>query len=70
MSSADGIPENVLSSLAHELNTPISVIVGYAELVEQRTDEAATREAATQIREAAERLRATVERLLADARGG
>lgn len=68
MNSADGIPEDLLSSLAHELNTPISVIVGYAELLEERSDEAATREAATQIRAAAERLRSAVDRLLADVR--
>jgi signal transduction histidine kinase len=68
VSSADGIPEDVLSSLAHELNTPITVIAGYAELLEKRSAETATREAASHIRQAAERLRATVERLLADAR--
>jgi signal transduction histidine kinase len=68
VSSAAGLPEDVLSSLAHELNTPISVIMGYAELLEKRSEEAETRRAATQIREAAERLRSTVARLLADAR--
>jgi CheY-like chemotaxis protein len=66
VSSAAGLPEDVLSSLAHELNTPISVIMGYAELLEKRSEEADTRRAATQIREAAERLRSTVARLLAD----
>ena len=66
--SSGGIPEEDLSSLAHELNTPISVIVGYAELLENRSNETTTREAATQIKEAAERLRATVDELLAEAR--
>lgn len=62
------ISEEALSSLAHELNTPISVIVGYAELLESRSGEEATREAAALIKEAAERLRTTVDRLLADVR--
>ncbi len=66
--SSGGIPEEDLSSLAHELNTPISVIVGYAELLENRSNETTTREAAGQIKQAAERLRATVDQLLDDAR--
>lgn len=68
MSSSDGISEQLLSELAHQLNTPISVIVGFAELLEHRSSEATTREAANHIREAAERLRSTVDQLLADAR--
>lgn len=64
----DGISEELLATVEHELRTPISVIVGYAELLEQRATEAAQREAARHIRDAAERLRATVEQLLADAR--
>jgi signal transduction histidine kinase len=67
MSSAGGIPADLLSSLAHELKTPITVIVGYAELLEGRSDEASTREAAARIREAAELLRSRVDRLLAEA---
>jgi signal transduction histidine kinase len=62
------IPEEVLSALAHDLRTPISVIVGYAELIERRSEEAKTREAAANILEAAERLRSAVDRLLRDAR--
>jgi len=68
VSSADGIAEELLSWLAHELNTPIAVIVGYAELLEKRVEEPAHREAAVHIREAAQRLRSTVDRLLAEAR--
>jgi hypothetical protein len=68
VSSSDGISEEALSSLAHELNTPISVIVGYAELLERRSDDATTREAASHIREAGERLRSAVARLLAEPR--
>jgi signal transduction histidine kinase len=63
----EGVPEDLLAGLAHELNTPIAVIVGYAELLEGRSDESATREMAGHIREAAERLRSTVGQLLADA---
>jgi signal transduction histidine kinase len=59
--------EEVLSALAHDLRTPISVIVGYAELLERRSAEPATREAAGNIRNAAERLRSTVDKLLRDA---
>jgi signal transduction histidine kinase len=61
------VSAEALASLAHELSTPISVIVGYAELIEKRSEEAATREAAAHIREAAEQLRAAVAQLLADA---
>jgi signal transduction histidine kinase len=68
VSSREGISEDVLAALIHELNTPISVIVGYAELIAKRSEEATTREAAINIKEAAERLRSTVERLLADER--
>jgi len=63
-----GIPDEILSALAHDLKTPISVIVGYAELIERRSEEAKTREAARNILEAAERLRSAVDRLLSDAR--
>lgn len=66
MSSADRIAEELLASLAHELKTPISVIVGYAELLERRSEETATREGARNIKKAAERLRATVDALLSD----
>ncbi len=68
MSEGRAIPEEVLSELAHDLRTPISVIVGYAELIERRTEEPKTREAAGNILEAADRLRSAVDRLLRDAR--
>lgn len=68
MSGRHGIPDEILSALAHDLRTPISVIVGYAELIERRSEEVKTREAAANILEAAERLRSAVDRLLRDAR--
>lgn len=58
--------EEAQAALAHELNTPIAVIVGYAEILEQRLDDAKHREAASQIKEAAERLRSAVQRLVSD----
>jgi signal transduction histidine kinase len=61
------IREEALATLLHELKTPISVIVGYAELLEHRSVEATTQEAARLIKEAAEQLRSAVEQLRADA---
>jgi signal transduction histidine kinase len=60
---SEALSEEAVSILLHELKTPISVIVGYAELIERRSGEEATQEAARCIREAAERLRAAVEDL-------
>ncbi|HEY8630403.1 MAG TPA: histidine kinase dimerization/phospho-acceptor domain-containing protein [Gaiellaceae bacterium] len=68
MSDGQAIPDEILSALAHDLRTPISVIVGYAELIEKRSAEAKTREAACLILEAADRLRSAVDALLRDAR--
>jgi two-component system nitrogen regulation sensor histidine kinase GlnL len=62
------VTDEALSALAHELRTPISVIVGYAELIEKRSTEDATREAAGLILEAADRLRSAIDGLLRDAR--
>lgn len=64
MSDDQAIPEEILSDLAHELRTPIAVIVGYAELIERRSTEAKTQEAAGLSLEAAERLRSAVDALL------
>jgi len=68
VNDGQAIPDEVVSALAHDLGTPISVIVGYAELIEKRSTEAKTREAAGLILEAAERLRSAVDALLRDAR--
>ncbi len=68
MSEDQAISDEILSAVAHDLRTPISVIVGYAELIERRTEEPKTREAAGNILEAADRLRSAVDRLLRDAR--
>jgi CheY-like chemotaxis protein len=51
------------SALAHDLKTPLSVIVGYAELLRARDDEATRREAPERILEAAERLRREIDAL-------
>jgi signal transduction histidine kinase len=52
------------SALAHDLKTPLSVIVGYAELLRSRDDEATRREAPERILEAAERLRREIDALV------
>ena len=54
-----------LSSLAHELKTPLAVIVGFAELLGARDDERTRIEAAKRIMEASERLRNALDDLLA-----
>ena len=54
-----------LSSLAHELKTPLAVIVGFAELLAARDDERTRREAATRIMAASERLGNALDDLLA-----
>jgi len=54
-----------LSSLAHELKTPLAVIVGFAELLGARDDERTRREAATRIMAASERLGNALDDLLA-----
>jgi len=54
-----------LSSLAHELKTPLTVITGFAELLGARDDERTRREAATRIMHAAEQLSSVIDDLLA-----
>ncbi len=64
---AAGELDQRLSTLAHELRTPLSVIIGYAELLSIRDDDQPRREAPVRIQEAAERLSALIEDLLAGA---
>jgi signal transduction histidine kinase len=54
-----------LSTLAHELKTPLAVIVGFAELLADRTDEQTRLEAAKRITEACERLSNVLDDLFA-----
>jgi signal transduction histidine kinase len=57
-------PNAQLSSLAHEFQTPLAVIVGFAELLSARDDERTRLEAASRITEASERLRDALDDLL------
>jgi len=54
-----------LSTLAHELKTPLAIIVGFAELLGARDDERTRIEATKRIMEASERLREALDDLLA-----
>ena len=63
-SQRDEAAEEALSILAHELQTPLTAIRGFAELLHARDDEHTRREASARILEAAERLAAAIERLL------
>jgi K+-sensing histidine kinase KdpD len=56
--------ERFLSSLAHELRTPLAVVVGYAELLRHRGDETLRAEAAEAIVQASTRLSQAVDDLL------
>jgi len=56
--------DRLVSELSHELHTPLALIVGYAELLQIRTDEVTRRDAPTRILEAAERLAAAMDTLL------
>jgi signal transduction histidine kinase len=65
----DGEIERLLgeavAEIAHRLRTPLTVIVGYAELLRMRDDETTRREAPLRILEAAEGLLALVDETLA-----
>lgn len=54
-----------LSAVSHDLRTPLAVIVGYAELIKGRDDEATRREGAARILEASERLTTGIENVVA-----
>lgn len=57
--------DRFLSSVSHDLRTPLAVISGYAELLERRPDdERLRREAPIRIREAVERLAAVLDAIL------
>ena len=56
--------DELRAQLAHELQTPLAVIVGYGELIATRGDERARLEASRMILEAAERLSRGIEDLL------
>lgn len=59
--------DEAVAEIAHRLRTPLTVIVGYAELLRLRDDETTRREAPLRIQEAAERLLAVVDDTLAAA---
>ena len=56
--------DRLISTISHELQTPLSLIVGYAELLRTRDDIDTRRDAALGIQEAAERLSETVDDIL------
>ena len=59
--------DEAVADIAHRLRTPLTVIVGYAELLRTRDDETTRREAPLRIQEAAESLLAVVDETLASA---
>ncbi|MBA3365904.1 MAG: hypothetical protein H0U03_08995 [Actinobacteria bacterium] len=58
------LSDEELSRLAHDLKTPLAMIVGYAELLDTRDDEEIRREAPQLIMQAAERLSSALDQLL------
>lgn len=59
---------SLLAGVAHELNNPLSVVVGHASLLEEFAEEAAIRDRAVKIRTAADRCARIVRTFLAMAR--
>lgn len=57
--------EDCAAELAHELRTPLAMILGYVELLETREDDHIRREAPRRIREAAARLESLIDSLTA-----
>jgi len=58
------LADRSIDEIAHELRTPLALIVGYAELLGARDDEETRREGPRRIVEAAERLSAGIDDLL------
>jgi signal transduction histidine kinase len=58
------VDDNSFAHLAHDLKTPITVILGYAELLATRDDEETRITAAHQITAAAHRMTAAIDSLL------
>ncbi len=63
--SPNNLPGANLSTLAHELKTPLTVIIGFAELLAARDDERTRKEAASRIMQASEQLSSVIDDLLA-----
>jgi len=63
--SPNNLPGANLSTLAHELKTPLTVITGFAELLAARDDERTRKEAASRIMQASEQLAGVIDDLLA-----
>ena len=58
------VRDRFISRLAHELRSPLAIVLGYAELLNVRTDEETRREASQRIVAAAEQLALAVDDLL------
>ncbi len=59
--------EAFTARISHDLRTPISVIVGYSELLATRDDERTRVEAVARIREAAEELQRRIDAIVDEA---
>ena len=64
LSEVANLDEGFLSDVAHELKTPLAVVVGYAELIGWRDDEETRTEASAMLLQAGARLSETVDELL------